>query len=184
MAVKKLHRQISQRLTARNRSEKRISLKILIVSDTHRHEENLEIVLNNEKNIDLMIHLGDVEGSEDYIRAIAGCPCYMVAGNNDYFSTLNNEIKTTIGDYNVLITHGHYYYVSLGYERIETEAVAQGMDIVMFGHTHRPIVEKKDNITLLNPGSISYPRQANGRPSYIIMTLDKDGEADYAIKYL
>lgn len=159
-------------------------MKILIISDTHRHEENLEIVLEQEKNLDILIHLGDVEGAEDYIRAIAGCPCYMVAGNNDYFSTLHKEIKTTIGGYNVLMTHGHYYYVSLGYETIEVEAVAQGMDIVMFGHTHRPIVEVKDNITLLNPGSLSYPRQANGKPSYIIMTLDNQGKAGYEIKYL
>lgn len=161
-----------------------INLKILIVSDTHRREENLEFVLNKEKNLDMLIHLGDVEGSEDYIQEIAPCPCYMVAGNNDYFSRLNKEIKTTIGDYNVLITHGHYYYVSLGYERIEVEAVAQGMDIVMFGHTHRPVVEVKKNITLLNPGSLSYPRQANGKPSYIIMTLKSDGDVDYEIKYL
>ena len=79
-------------------------MKILIVSDTHRHDENLEIVLEKEKNIDELIHLGDVEGSEDYIRAIAGCPCYMVAGNNDYFSMLDREIIMEIGNYKVLLT--------------------------------------------------------------------------------
>ena len=88
-------------------------MKILIVSDTHRHDENLEIVLEKEKNIDELIHLGDVEGSEDYIRAIAGCPCYMVAGNNDYFSMLDREIIMEIGNYKVLLTHGHNYYCLL-----------------------------------------------------------------------
>ncbi len=159
-------------------------MKILIVSDTHRHDENLEIVLQKEKNIDIMIHLGDVEGSEDYIRAIANCPCYMVAGNNDYFSLLDKEIKTTIGKYSVLLTHGHHYYVSLGYETIESEAIAQGIDIVMFGHTHRPVVDVKDEVTILNPGSLSYPRQDGKRPSYIIMELDEAGEVHYTIKYL
>lgn len=51
---------------------------------------------------------------------------------------------------------------------IEQEAVARGMDIVMFGHTHRPVIIVEDNITLINPGSISYPRQADGIPTYII----------------
>ena len=37
-------------------------MRILIVSDTHRHEENLEIVLQREKNLDMLIHLGDSEG--------------------------------------------------------------------------------------------------------------------------
>ena len=73
-------------------------MKILIVSDTHRKEDNFEKVLNIEKNIDMLIHLGDVEGSEDYIRSIVACPCYMVAGNNDYFSMLNRELKMKIGE--------------------------------------------------------------------------------------
>ena len=42
-------------------------MKILIVSDTHRRHTNLETVLEREKPIDLMIHLGDAEGAEDYI---------------------------------------------------------------------------------------------------------------------
>lgn len=161
-----------------------IYMKILIISDTHRHEENLEHVLEIEQNIDMLIHLGDIEGAEDYIRTIANCPCYMVAGNNDYFSMLNKEIKIEIGEYQVLLTHGHYYYVSLGYETIAAEAMAQGMDIVMFGHTHRPLIEIDDGITLINPGSLSYPRQEGHLPSYIIMELDEKGEAHYQLKFL
>lgn len=159
-------------------------MKILIVSDTHRKEDNFERVLDIEKNIDMLIHLGDVEGSEDYIRSIVTCPCYMVAGNNDYFSMLNRELKIKIGDYNVLLTHGHNYYVSLGYETIMSEGIAQRMDIVMFGHTHKPLVDIEDEITLINPGSLTYPRQEGRKPSYIIMVLDEDGEAHYEIKYL
>ncbi len=120
-------------------------MRILIVSDTHRHEENLEIVLQREKNLDMLIHLGDSEGSEDYIRTIAECPCYIVKGNNDYFSDLNRDIKMTIGKYRVLLTHGHHYYVSLGTETIISEGRAQDMDIVMFGHTHRPLVDIRED---------------------------------------
>ena len=41
-----------------------------------------------------------------------------------------------------MITHGHYYYVSAGLEDIKKEARGRGMDIVMFGHTHRPLIER------------------------------------------
>ena len=41
----------------------------------------------------------------------------------------------------MLITHGHYYYVNTGIEDIEREAEGRGFDIVMFGHTHRPIID-------------------------------------------
>ena len=42
-------------------------MKILIVSDTHGQEKNLEEVLKKEEPIDALIHLGDLEGGEDFI---------------------------------------------------------------------------------------------------------------------
>ena len=42
-------------------------MKILVVSDTHGHDENLMRVLQREWPIDALIHCGDLEGSEDYI---------------------------------------------------------------------------------------------------------------------
>ena len=47
-------------------------MRVLIVSDTHKSHRNLERVLEKETGIDMMIHLGDVEGAEDYIEALAG----------------------------------------------------------------------------------------------------------------
>ena len=63
-------------------------MKALIVSDTHGSHRNLERVIEKEQPLDLLIHLGDVEGGEDYIEAIADCPVNVVAGNNDFFSEL------------------------------------------------------------------------------------------------
>lgn len=156
-------------------------MKILIVSDTHKHNENLEKLLKRLGRIDLLIHLGDAEGSEDYIEAIAGCPVEIIAGNNDFFSRLDREKELKIGRYRILITHGHYYYASLGTEHLKTEAISRQFDIVMFGHTHRPLLETQDNITLLNPGSISFPRQEGRKPTYAIMEIDEEGEAHFTI---
>lgn len=159
-------------------------MKVLIVSDTHGRHDNLEAVLEREKPLDLLIHLGDVEGNEDYIEVIAECPVEMVAGNNDFFTDLPGEREVRIGKYRVLLTHGHYYYVNAGIGHIKSEALARGIDIVMFGHTHRPIIEEDENIIILNPGSISYPRQEGRRPSYIVMDLDKEGKAHFTLGYL
>ena len=159
-------------------------MKILIVSDTHGHEENLEKVLEKVGNISCLIHLGDVEGQEDYIEVIAGCPVHMVAGNNDFFSELPREEELWLGNYHVLLTHGHYYGVSMGTERLLEEAVSRGFNIVMYGHTHRPEIDMEEDITILNPGSLSYPRQLGRKPSYILMEIDREGEAHYTIHYL
>lgn len=159
-------------------------MKILIVSDTHRKHENLKVVLERVQPIDLLIHLGDAEGEEDYIAELAGCPMEIVAGNNDFFSSLPREKELEIGKYHILITHGHYYYVNAGIADIEKEASARRFDIVMFGHTHRPVIDYANDIIAINPGSLSYPRQEGKRPSYIVMDIDRKGEAHFEIDYL
>ena len=107
-----------------------------------------------------------------------------VAGNNDFFSSLPREKEIMAGNYRVFMTHGHYYYVGSGIEDLKREALARGADVAMFGHTHIPLIEYGDGIVVMNPGSISYPRQEGKRPSYILMDIDKKGMAHYEIEYL
>lgn len=159
-------------------------MKILIVSDTHRRDGNFLKVLEKEAPIDHMIHCGDVEGSEQMMEEACGCPVDMVQGNNDFFSTLPKEKELDIEGRRVLLTHGHYYYVSQGNEFIRREAIARRYDIVMYGHTHKPVVDIQKNLTVLNPGSLTYPRQDGRRPSYIIMEINESGEAKYDLKFL
>ncbi|MCI8597043.1 MAG: metallophosphoesterase [Lachnospiraceae bacterium] len=159
-------------------------MKVLIVSDTHGRDRVLKNLLQRIKPIDMLIHCGDVEGSEDYIRAMAECPVHMVAGNNDFFCDLPKEEDFYIGKYRVLLTHGHYYYISMGTQMIKEDARARGFDIAMFGHTHRPYLDQNKDITVLNPGSLSYPRQEGRKPSYMIMELDQEGQAHFTINYL
>lgn len=156
-------------------------MKVLIVSDTHRQNKNLFDLIKIVGPIDLLIHLGDSEGSEDEIALQIKCPVVMVAGNNDFFSGLDKEIDLQIEKYRVLITHGHFYYVSVGTENIKKEAISRQFDIVMFGHTHRPLLEIEEHIIALNPGSLSYPRQDGRMPTYAIMELDNKGEAHFTI---
>ena len=158
-------------------------MKILLVSDTHKKNENYFIVLEEVKP-DLVIHCGDGEGSEYALTQAADCPVEIVLGNNDFFSDLPRERVLELEGYKVWVTHGHNYYVSRGRETIKREAAARGMDIVCFGHTHRPVVDVEDTVTALNPGSLSYPRQDGKRPSYMIMNLKQGIKADYKIHYL
>lgn len=159
-------------------------MKILIVSDTHHQDKNLERVLKKEGKIDRLIHLGDVEGSENRIVEMAGCPVDMVAGNNDFWGNLPKEKEIMIGKYRVLLTHGHYYYVSLDTRMLRREAHAREFDIAMYGHTHRPRIEEDAGVTVLNPGSLSYPRQEGRKPTYIIMTVKEDETYSLEIKTL
>ena len=159
-------------------------MRVLVISDTHKKHENLKVVLERVSPVDLVIHLGDAEGYEDYIGELCGCPLEIVAGNNDFFSSLPREKEIMVGNYRVFMTHGHYYYVGSGIEDLKREALARGADVAMFGHTHIPLIEYGDGIVVMNPGSFSYPRQEGKRPSYILMDIDKKGMAHYEIEYL
>ena len=163
-------------------------MKVLIVSDTHGKDLILKKVLEKVQPIDMLIHCGDVEGSEDYIRSLVDCPIHMVAGNNDFFSPLPKEEEFYIGNKKIFITHGHYYYVSRGLERLIAEGAKRNADIIMYGHTHRPALEHVDrrggdNMQILNPGSISYPRQQNRRCTYMIMEINDENEVKVEIRY-
>lgn len=159
-------------------------MKILIVSDTHRYNENYLRVLERVSPVDMVIHCGDIEGSEYAIAQSAGCPVQMVQGNNDFFSDLPREKEFRLGKYKVWLTHGHTYGVMMGNNLIKEEAKDREVDIVMYGHTHRPVVDRDDAIVAVNPGSLTYPRQEGGKPSFIIMEIDNKGEAHFTINYI
>ncbi len=156
-------------------------MKILIVSDTHGRCTNLERVLAMVRPIDLLIHLGDIERDRDYIEAICDCPMEVVAGNNDFLSSDPRELLLPLGNHLVFAAHGNRYAVNGGPFLIKKQAKEKGADIVMYGHTHVPLVDLSDDIWVLNPGSLSLPRNSS-KPSYIIMEIDKAGEAHVTLK--
>ena len=163
-------------------------MKVLIVSDTHRYGSNYYEALERALPVDLVIHCGDVEGQEEEFeevtRRMADCPIVMVAGNNDFFSGLNQEKELKLEGCKILVTHGHHYYVSMNNEFLKQEAAARGYDIVMYGHTHRPVIDRNEKIIAINPGSLTYPRQEGRLPSYVLMEIDNKKEVSFELFYL
>ena len=139
-------------------------MKALIVSDTHRKDDNLERVIEEHLPLDMLIHLGDAEGSEDGFQYLVNeeCQVYLVRGNNDFFSDLEGEIEVELGPHRLFLTHGHYYNVSLGTESLEEEAAERGCDVAMYGHTHRPYLDQSGPVTVLNPEVCLIPGRRGG----------------------
>jgi hypothetical protein len=144
----------------------------------------MEKVIRKVSPIDLLIHLGDLEGSEGYLETIAPCPVEMVAGNNDFFSRLPREKVIQLGEHHVFLAHGHNYYVNYGYDELREAARRNGCTYALFGHIHRPVLETEGDITVVNPGSISMPRQDNRRPSYAILDVGRRGDIHVTIAYI
>ncbi len=159
--------------------------RILVVSDTHRADEGT-LTLLKEGKWDMMIHLGDGEGSADKFRQAAGenCACVFLRGNNDYGEDLPMELTLRIGKTKCFLTHGHSYFVNANPIVLAEEAHIRGCQIAMFGHTHKPYRKNVEGVLCLNPGSISYPRQEGHHRSYMILTVDEEGEMSVEQKYL
>lgn len=160
-------------------------MKVLIVSDSHGKNQYLHKAIEQVAPIDLLIHLGDIECEAEYIRSIAPCPLEIVAGNNDFINfDIPREKILKIGRYKVMITHGHRYDVYYNTSTIREIAMENKIDIVMFGHTHVPMITFQDNIWLINPGSISLPRQNGREHTFIVMDIDSKGKANFTLKHI
>lgn len=159
-------------------------MKILIVSDTHGNERNFERALMRTYPVDMVFHLGDLEGGEEYIESICTCPVHMVSGNNDFFSSAPSEKIVEVCGFRIFMTHGHRYGGGHDLKRLREAAANHKCDFAFFGHIHQPLIDEDGDILVLNPGSLTYPRQSGHHPSYIVMEIDLDGDVDFSINYL
>lgn len=159
-------------------------MRILIVSDSHGRNQHLAKALEEASPFDLVIHLGDLEGSDLFLNQNVLCPLEMISGNNDYFMRLEREKMIRVEDKAIVLTHGHRHNVHNGTEDLKEWARELGADIVLYGHTHIPLIEREEELLVLNPGSISQPRQEGHRPSYALMELETGHEIQAEIHYL
>lgn len=153
-------------------------MRVLVVSDSHGSNVFLNRALEEAGEIDFFMHLGDLEGSEYFIETFVDCPTALISGNNDYFSQLEHELEFELEGHHIFMTHGHRYNIYAGVDRLREEGQARGADIVLFGHTHCPYIEETDDMVLINPGSISRPRQEGRIPTYVILDLFENGEVN------
>ena len=119
-----------------------MSVRMLVVSDTHYKIDNLYFAVDEAGEIDGLIHLGDIEDYRSEVEEMVDCPCYIVPGNNDYFSGMSRERILEIGDHRILLTHGHRYQPYFSRTMLMEAAEGEGCDIVRYGHTHVPMVEE------------------------------------------
>ena len=163
-------------------------LRFLIMSDSHGRNENVELAIAQVREeigeFQMLIHLGDV-GDARELESLAGVPCYIVRGNTDYDAKLLNANVIEAGGHRIFATHGHLYQVDMRLDLLRFAALENDCDIAMYGHTHVPYLEEDpDDVTILNPGSISKPRQADHRYTYMVMEIDDEDEVTYELRYV
>lgn len=162
-----------------------MSKKILVVSDSHGNTSNLQKAIEvfgpRGEQLELLIHLGDIQGEPESIERLVDCPVEAVSGNCDFIPKLPGTKLLTIEGKKVLLTHGHRYGCKSGTEGLKELAKANGAELVLFGHTHIPHMDQYSVIRVMNPGSISRPRQEGHRPTYLVITIEEDARWEYSL---
>nr|WP_300004296.1 metallophosphoesterase [Tissierella sp.] len=151
-------------------------MKILVVSDTHaKNKKLIDKVLAMEKKPDLMFHLGDYVGDGKTISKALGITPIIVAGNGDHPSSgFKEEEVIEIQGKRIFLTHGHKLSVSLNINRLYYRAKELGADIALFGHTHVTMVEKVEDMIIMNPGSPSSPRGFLNKKTFGILEFGEE----------
>ena len=122
-------------------------VEIGVISDTHGllRPEAVDALVG----VDRIIHGGDV-GGEDILDALAEiAPVTAVRGNTDYQSWAARLPATEL-----LEVSGRSIYVVHDIEDLNVDPVAAGIDVVVYGHSHRPEWDRRGGgVWFLNPGS-------------------------------
>jgi len=128
-------------------------LRIGVISDTHgilrpEAEQRLAGVAH-------IIHAGDIGRPEVIHRLRRIAPLIAVRGNVDNGPWAENYPDTEtvrLGDHSIYVLHDVH--------DLQLDPVACGINVVISGHSHRPLIETKGGVLYLNPGSAG-PRRFN-----------------------
>ncbi len=120
--------------------------RIGLISDTHGllRPEALAALADS----DLLIHAGDI-GKPEVVAALKKiAPLVAIKGNNDTDSWarhLPETKKITLGALKLYVIHN--------VKELSFDPAARGFRVVISGHSHKPVIQTKDNVLFVNPGS-------------------------------
>jgi putative phosphoesterase len=155
-------------------------MKIGLVSDTHmpRFGDELPPALRDgllAHGVELILHMGDLTEPMALVLLEAIAPVIAVAGNNDgpaLHARLGTRRVVEAAGVRIGMIHGHE---PAGRQRTAEKAIAafadEDVDVICFGHSHVPCVERIGSLWLVNPGSPTDKRR-QPRYTYGILTIE------------
>ena len=138
-------------------------MKIIAISDTHLHDNQIpNNILDIINECDIIVHAGDFTSLECYKAFASTGKLKAVFGNSDEAKLKNllpKQIKFEVNGVKIGVVHEGGLSIT---NTIAVRYLARemGVDVLIFGHIHRPLIEKND-VMLVCPGSPTSPRMAD-----------------------
>lgn len=188
-----LHNLIGSEKDIKKLEEKDMA-RILVISDSHGNSSLMEEIIEHfGPDCDALVFCGDgitdvavlleEAGHNKNLKKAFPPVAAIVQGNGDssrYAVSFGNKMLNvparqilTANHTNFLIVHGHREEIDWGFETLGLECQIAGCNYAFYGHTHVTAIDKFEDYTFINPGSISRPR--GGQPAcFAIATVGKN----------
>lgn len=155
-----------------------VLLKIAVISDTHmpKKAKQLPRVLREGlQDVDLILHAGDWQTLELYEELQQFAPVEGVAGNVDgeeVVARFGRKKTVQCGPYVIGLVHGDGKGKTTEQRALDAFADTS-VDVIVFGHSHIPLLKEHEGIWLFNPGSATDKRR-QPQFSYGLITIDEE----------
>ena len=136
-------------------------MKLAILSDTHGLLRPQ--VVEHLKTADAILHGGDINKPAIVEQLQQYAPLYIVRGNNDkeWAEDIPHDLTVTLEGVTIFMVHN----------KKEVPADLSGVDVVVFGHSHKYVQEEKGSVLWLNPGSCG-PRRFHQEITMIMAEIE------------
>ncbi len=147
-------------------------MRIGLISDTHGQLR--PAVFDRFQDVDHILHAGDIGTPDILVELEVLAPVTAVWGNTDGFAVrarVPETAEVVLAGRRIVVVHGHQFGSPTP---AELRAAHPNADVVVYGHTHRPLLDRNGSPLVVNPGAAG-PARFNLRPSVAILTLSDTG---------
>ena len=150
-------------------------MKIGVISDTHLSKptsELAELTHTVFADVNMILHAGDLTELE-VLEAFSDKEVVAVTGNMDSMDVRNqlpSERVLEVGDFRIGLTHGWGHPFGVPKKIAD---VFGGVDVIVYGHSHRPDNQIRNGILFFNPGAFSGGFPLTRKRSVDILTLEE-----------
>ena len=136
-------------------------MKLAILSDTHGLLRPQ--VVEHLKTADAILHGGDINKPAIVEQLQQYAPLYIVRGNNDkeWAEDIPHDLTVTLEGITFFMVHN----------KKEVPVDLSGVNVVVFGHSHKYVQEEKDGLLWLNPGSCG-PRRFHQEITMMMVKIE------------
>ncbi len=141
-------------------------MKIGLIADTHGLLRPQALAAL--QGVDHLIHAGDIGGPQILAELERIAPLSVVRGNNDsdaWADAIPESLTLRFGAISLYVLHD--------LKKLAIDPKAEGIDVAIAGHSHKPLHDERDGVLYLNPGSAG-PRRFKLPISVALLRIDGD----------